>query len=46
MGHAFMHFVLDDYSRMACAEICEDETGPTAAVLHRATPPPGSPPAG
>ncbi|MGK5115507.1 IS481 family transposase [Geodermatophilus sp. CPCC 205506] len=38
MGHGFIHVVLDDYSRLAYAEICEDETGPTAAaVLRRAT---------
>jgi transposase InsO family protein len=37
MGHAFIHVVLDDHSRLAYAEICDDETGPTAAaVLHRA----------
>jgi transposase InsO family protein len=37
MGHGFIHVVLDDHSRLAYAEICEDETGPTAAaVLHRA----------
>jgi transposase InsO family protein len=38
MGHGFIHVVLDDHSRLAYAEICEDETGPTAAaVLRRAT---------
>ncbi|MGR6966285.1 IS481 family transposase [Geodermatophilus sp. URMC 61] len=38
MGHAFVHVVLDDYSRVAYAEICDDETGPTAAgVLRRAS---------
>ncbi|PWW23910.1 transposase IS481 family protein [Geodermatophilus normandii] len=37
MGHGFIHVVLDDHSRTAYAEICEDETGPTAAaVLHQA----------
>ncbi|WNV74730.1 IS481 family transposase [Geodermatophilus sp. DSM 44513] len=37
MGHGFIHVVLDDHSRLAYAEICEDETGPTAAaVLRRA----------
>jgi transposase InsO family protein len=37
MGHGFIHVVLDDHSRLAYAEIREDETGPTAAdVLHRA----------
>jgi transposase InsO family protein len=37
MGHGFIHVVLDDHSRLAYAEICDDETGPTAAaVLHRA----------
>jgi transposase InsO family protein len=37
MGHGFIHVVLDDHSRVAYAEICEDQTGPTAAaVLHRA----------
>jgi transposase InsO family protein len=38
MRHGFIHVVLDDHSRLAYAEICEDETGPTAAaVLRRAT---------
>lgn len=38
MRHGFIHVVLDDHSRLAYAEIHEDETGPTAAaVLHRAT---------
>jgi transposase InsO family protein len=38
MRHGFIHVVLDDHSRLAYAEICEDETGPTAAaVLYRAT---------
>src|SRR3712207_4015292 len=38
IGHGFIHVVLDDHSRAAYAEICEDETGPTAAaVLRRAT---------
>jgi transposase InsO family protein len=37
MGHGFIHVVLDDHSRLAYAEIHEDETGPTAAgVLQRA----------
>jgi transposase InsO family protein len=37
MRHGFIHVVLDDHSRLAYAEICEDETGPTsAAVLRRA----------
>jgi transposase InsO family protein len=37
MGHAFVHTVVDDYSRVAYAEIHDDETGPTAAaVLRRA----------
>ncbi len=37
MGYGFIHVVLDDHSRLAYAEICQDETGPTAAaVLHRA----------
>jgi transposase InsO family protein len=36
--YGFIHVVLDDHTRLAYAEICEDETGPTAAaVLHRAT---------
>ncbi len=38
MRHGFIHVVLDDHSRLAYAEIHDDETGPTAvAVLHRAT---------
>ena len=38
IGHGFIHVVLDDHSRLAYAEICEDETGRTAAaVLRRAT---------
>jgi len=37
MRHGFIHVVLDDHSRLAYAEIHEDETGPTAAaVLRRA----------
>jgi transposase InsO family protein len=37
MRHGFIHVVLDDHSRLAYAEIHDDETGPTAAaVLHRA----------
>ena len=37
MGHAFVHTVIDDHSRVAYAEIHDDQTGPTAvAVLHRA----------
>jgi transposase InsO family protein len=37
MGHAFIHVVLDDHSRLAYAEIHDDETGLTAtAVLRRA----------
>lgn len=38
MGHAFVHTVIDDYSRVAYAEIHDDETGATAVgVLRRAT---------
>jgi transposase InsO family protein len=37
MGTAFVHTVLDDHSRVAYAEIHDDETAPTAiAVLRRA----------
>jgi transposase InsO family protein len=37
MGHAFVHTVVDDHSRVAYAEIHEDETAITAAgVLRRA----------
>jgi transposase InsO family protein len=37
-GHAYVHTVIDDHSRVAYAEIHDDETGPTAAaVLCRAT---------
>ena len=37
MGTAFVHTVLDDHSRVAYAEIHDDETAATAAgVLHRA----------
>ena len=37
MGHAFVHTVVDDYSRIAYAEIHDDETALTAAaVLRRA----------
>jgi transposase InsO family protein len=37
MRHGFIHVVLDDNSRLAYAEIHDDETGPTAtAVLRRA----------
>jgi transposase InsO family protein len=37
LGHAFMHTVIDDHSRVAYAEIHGDETATTAiAVLHRA----------
>jgi transposase InsO family protein len=37
MGTAFVHTVLDDHSRVAYAEIHDDETSATAAaVLHRA----------
>ena len=36
-GTAFLHTVIDDYSRVAYAEICTDEKTDTAiAVLHRA----------
>jgi transposase InsO family protein len=38
MGTAFVHTVIDDHSRVAYAEIHNDETAPTAAaVLQRAT---------
>ncbi|MGY1771944.1 DDE-type integrase/transposase/recombinase [Blastococcus sp. SYSU D00813] len=38
MRHGFIHVVLDDYYRLAYAEIHYGETGATAAaVLHRAT---------
>jgi transposase InsO family protein len=37
MGHAYVHTVLDDYSRVAYSEVHDDETAPTAAgVLRRA----------
>jgi transposase InsO family protein len=37
MRHGFIHVVLDDHSRLAYAEIHDDETGATAtAVLRRA----------
>ena len=37
VGHAFVHTVIDDHSRVAYAEIHEDETAQTAiAVLRRA----------
>lgn len=37
LGHAFVHTVIDDYSRVAYAEIHNDETADTAvAVLQRA----------
>jgi transposase InsO family protein len=37
IGTAFVHTVIDDYSRLAYAEICTDERADTAvAVLHRA----------
>ena len=37
MRHTFIHVVLDDHSRLAYAEIHDDETGATAtAVLRRA----------
>ena len=37
MKHAFVHTVVDDHSRVAYAEIHDDETAPTAAgVLRRA----------
>ncbi|AZN29096.1 IS481 family transposase [Flaviflexus salsibiostraticola] len=38
MGHAFVHTVIDDYSRVAYAEVHNDETALTAVgVLERAT---------
>jgi len=37
MGHAYVHTVLDDHSRVAYAEIHDNETAPTAiGVLRRA----------
>ena len=37
LGYAFVHTVIDDHSRVAYAEIHDDETAATAvAVLHRA----------
>jgi transposase InsO family protein len=37
LGHAFVHTVIDDHSRVAYAEIHDDETAATATgVLHRA----------
>ena len=37
MGHAFVHTVIDDHSRVAYAEVHDDETAVTAvAVLRRA----------
>lgn len=37
MGHAFVHTVIDDYSRIAYAEVHDDETALTAVgVLRRA----------
>ena len=37
LGHAFVHTVIDDHSRVAYAEICPDETAASAtAVLRRA----------
>ena len=37
MGHALVHTVIDDHSRVAYAEVHDDETAPTAAaVLRRA----------
>ena len=38
LGHAYVHSVLDDHSRVVYSEIHNDETGATAsAVLRRAT---------
>ncbi|GAB78200.1 Homeodomain-like domain-containing protein [Austwickia chelonae] len=37
LGYAFVHTVIDDYSRVAYTEVHDDETAVTAvAVLHRA----------
>jgi transposase InsO family protein len=37
LGTAFVHTVVDDHSRVAYAEICDDEKAATAVdVLHRA----------
>lgn len=37
MGHAYVHTVIDDHSRVAYAEVHDDETAPTAVgVLRRA----------
>ncbi|MBN9106547.1 MAG: IS481 family transposase [Propionibacteriaceae bacterium] len=35
MGHAFVHTVIDDYSRVAYAEVHDDETAPTAVAVLR-----------
>jgi transposase InsO family protein len=38
VGTCFVHTVIDDFSRVAYAEICDDEKAETAAaVLHRAS---------
>ena len=38
LGHAFVHTVIDDHSRVAYAEVHDDETAATAVgVLERAT---------
>lgn len=38
MGHCFVHTVIDDHSRVAYAEVHDDEKAVTAAaVLCRAT---------
>ena len=37
MGHAFVHTVIDDHSRVGYAEVHDDETAlTTTGVLHRA----------
>src|SRR5690349_25130446 len=35
MGHAFVHTVIDDYSRIAYAEVHDDETALTATAVLR-----------
>ncbi len=45
IGTAFVHTVLDDHSRVAYAEIHDDETAATAIAVLRAGRWPGSPPA-
>jgi transposase InsO family protein len=35
IGYAFVHAAVDDYSRLAYAEVLDDETGPTSAGFWR-----------